>query len=103
MCNILFTKGIGEEISEVGTICTRYACNIIVEQMKLTLSVKYIVSQGEEIVEVKSPNESVYVVKFSGDASSGCSCSFYKTMSSYLFSKNFLQLPLFHASMVSTD
>ena len=50
--------GIGEEFSEVETICTQYVCNIIAEQMKLALSVKYMVSQ-REVVEVKSPNESV--------------------------------------------
>ena len=96
--------GIGKEISEVETIRTRYACNIIAEQMKVAVSVKYIVSQREEIVEVKSPNESTYFVKLSSDAGSMCSCSFHKTMwlpCRHVFSaRNFLQLPLFHASMV---
>ena len=72
--------------------------------MKVAVSVKYIVSQREEIVEVKSTNESTYFVKLSGDAGSMCSCSFHKTMwlpCRHVFSaRNFLQLPLFHASMV---
>ena len=96
---------IGEHFLEVKAACTQYAATIIAVQMKLALSVKYMISQREEMMEVKSPNESVYVVKLCHDTGgSVCSCAFYKTMCipcRHIFSaRHFLQLPLFLASMV---
>ena len=96
---------IGEHFSEIGAICTQYASNIIAEQMKLALTVKYEVLQREEMIEVKSPNESMYVVKLSCDADGTvCSCSFFKTMRlpcRHIFAaRHFSQLPLFQACMV---
>ena len=63
---------INGQCPEAEAICTRYACNKIAEQIKLSLSVEYMVLQREEMVEVESPNKSVYAVKLSGDAGSGC-------------------------------
>ena len=72
---------IGEHFLVVEAACTQYAANIIAEQMKLALSVKYMISQHEEMMQVNSPNESLYVVKLCHDSGgSVCSCAFYKTM-----------------------
>ncbi|XP_065891754.1 uncharacterized protein [Dysidea avara] len=72
------------------------------EQMKLATSVKYVFSQREGIVEVTSPNKSVYFVKPSDDIT--CTCTFYKTMfmpCRHIFAaRRLLQLPLFQLSMV---
>ena len=91
-----------EGFPEVEAVCTKYASNIISEQMKLATTVDYVITQREKVVEVTSPNQTVCVVT-PGDHSS-CTCTFYKTMfmpCRHIFAtRRLLHLPLFQPSMV---
>ena len=82
---------------EVKAVCTKYASNIISEQMKLATTVDYVFTQREGVVEVI-----VHIVT-PGDHSS-CSCAFYKTMfipRHHIFTtKRLLHLSLFQPSIV---
>ena len=84
--------------------CTQYASNIIAEQMKLASSVSYVLTTNKEVVEVKSPNGSIYIVHPSCSDWSMCSCNFYKTMlipCRHIFAAwQFLELPTFDSSLV---
>ena len=66
-------------VAQINLVCTRYAAGLIVEQLKVSSSVAYVVtSQDSRTFNVKF-NDRHYTVQLSDDDCT-CSCSFWNTM-----------------------